>query len=600
MIRFSRALSKHRLSAAVKAGCLICLVAGCATAPPPERPVEQPAVEEARSAKDLLRRAQTAPENRAAGLYLRAALEFLAVDDIASARSAFAAVEPGWLNERDLADYRLARARLALAAGDAQTAADSLSRLPRSALGTPAAARIRSQVCAAQADYECALAELVRAAGDDPAENEQIWRWLNAAASLSRSIRASRSPSPALSAWQDLHHAVVTAYSVEDAKARAAAWLAAHPDHPAALNPPSAVRTITAHRPARIHVGLVIPLSGPLARAGEAVRDGFITGALLARATGRLNLTIYDAAAEPIPAIYERLLADRINVLVGPLEKESVMQLNALNPEMPVLVLNYLESGTSPAAGLQQVGLAIEDEARTIAERLAADGIRQALLFHNFEDWSLRARKTLLDQAGAAGGIQLTVQPFTDVRTVTEAVGSAMHVAGSQERRDQLATVLGTQLEFVPRAREDVDAVVALISNGEANALVPALRFHFADHLPIYASSQVTSSYRHGQLNELRGFHVSELPFHLTGDPLYGAMSDALDLDRNPFSSLVALGSDAFRLVERIPLGVEVADLPMLGSSGLLQRQNDGRISRGLAWGMISSRGVAAETGARL
>lgn len=583
----------------MKAICLLGLVAGCATAPPPERPIDQPVVEEARSAADLMRRARSAPEERAARLYLDAVQEYLAAADIDGARTAFAAVEPGWLDAQHLTDYRLAAARLALADGDPDRAADALSRLPRSALESPEAARLQSEVCAARQDYECALVELVRAAGDDPAENERIWRWLNASASLS-STGASRAVPRVLSAWQDLHHALVTAYSLEDAQRRAVAWLTSHPDHPGSLLPPEAVTAIAGYRPARFHVGLVVPLTGPLARAGEAVRDGFIAAVLLAGASGRVDLTIYDAAAEPLPVIYERVLADRVQLLIGPLQKDTVTALNELGPEVPALVLNYLDRDAIPAPGLHQVGLAIEDEAQTIARRLQADGIQRALLFHNYEDWSIRARTTLVEQAETGGRLQLTVQPFTDVRTVTEAVGAAMHVAESQARRDQLAAALGVALEFLPRAREDVDAVVALISNSEANALVPAMNFHFADHLPIYASSQVTRSSRQGQLSELRGFHVSELPFFLAGDSLYASMAVPLALDRNPFASLVALGSDAFRLAERIALGGTVDDLPLLGSSGLLRRLPDGRIERELAWGMISTHGVVAETGARL
>jgi len=584
----------------VKAACLFGLVVGCATAPPPEQPVEQPVLEEVRSAVELMQRARTAPEDKAAVLYLDAAQQYLAAEDLAGARAALDSVEPGLLDPRRLIGYRLVTASLALAEGEPDLASDALSRLPRSALDSPEAAHLRSEVCAARQDYECALTEIVRFAGDDPGENELIWRWLNASASLSPGIGAVRPSSRILADWQELHHALVTAYSLEDAKTRATVWLAAHPDHPASVLPPAAVSTITAYRPTRLHVGLVVPLSGPLARAGEAVRDGFIAAALLAGATGRLDLTIYDAAAEPLPVIYERLLTDRVQLIVGPLQKDAVVELNSLNPELPTLALNYLDRNTAPAAGLQQVGLAIEDEARTIAHRLQKDDVERVLLFHNYEDWSLRARTTLVDRAEAGGQMQLTVQPFTDVRTVTEAVGSAMHVAESQARRDQLAAALGEALEFLPRAREDVDGVVALIGNSEANALVPALRFHFADQLPIYASSQVTRSSRQGQLNELRGFHVSELPFFLAGDPLYGSMATPLNLDRNPFASLVALGSDAFRLSERIQVGGEVADLPMLGSSGLLRREPDGRISRELAWGMISSRGVVAEPGARL
>ena len=122
-----------------------------------------------------------------------------------------------------------------------------------------------------------------------------------------------------------------------------------------------------------------------------------------------------------------------------------MVTLNGLNPELPVLALNYLDSDATTATGFTQFGLAIEDEARTIATRLRADGISRALLFHNYDDWSLRARRTLSEGEDLA----LTVQPFTDLRTITESVGTAMHVAGSQERRDELASLLGEELEFL-------------------------------------------------------------------------------------------------------------------------------------------------------
>ena len=258
-----------------------------------------------------------------------------------------------------------------------------------------------------------------------------------------------------------------------------------------------------------------------------------------------------------------------------------------------MLALNYLDESElheaqlaqlqSTARAFNQFGLAIEDEATTIAARLERDGIERALLFHNYDDWSLRARRTL----AAESSLTLTVQPFTDLRTITEAVGTAMHVAGSQTRRDELSKLLGTELEFLPRAREDVDAVVALVDNTEANALVPALRFHFADQLPVYASSQITRRTRTGQLSELGGFHVSELPYFLAGDAVYDALATPFRLADNPFASLMALGSDAFRLSER--LGDTPGPLVLLGSTGLLKQQADGRITRELAWGVVSA-----------
>ena len=43
--------------------------------------------------------------------------------------------------------------------------------------------------------------------------------------------------------------------------------------------------------------------------------------------------------------------------------------------------------------------------------------VTRALLFHNYDDWSLRARRSLTEDA-AGSDLALTVQPFTDVRTI--------------------------------------------------------------------------------------------------------------------------------------------------------------------------------------
>ena len=71
--------------------------------------------------------------------------------------------------------------------------------------------------------------------------------------------------------------------------------------------------------------------------------------------------------------------------------------------------------------------------------------------------WSTRAAEAY----EASWPYPITRASFTDIKGLTEAVGEAMQVAASQARRDQMANILGQQLEFLPRARKDLDAVVA-------------------------------------------------------------------------------------------------------------------------------------------
>jgi outer membrane PBP1 activator LpoA protein len=143
--------------------------------------------------------------------------------------------------------------------------------------------------------------------------------------------------------------------------------------------------------------------------------------------------------------------------------------------------------------------------------------------------------------------------------------------------------LLGEPLEFLPRARGDVDAIVALVTQIEASALVPALKYHFADEVPVYATSQTVRGADAAALRELEGFRVSELPWFTHEFASYQALRDAFGLDGSPFAALYALGVDAFRLTERTPRLLAGNNTAMLGSTGVLEFLPDGRIQRHLA-----------------
>jgi hypothetical protein len=244
-----------------------------------------------------------------------------------------------------------------------------------------------------------------------------------------------------------------------------------------------------------------------------------------------------------------------------------------------------MDQEETAAPGLLQLGLAIEDESTSIVRALAATGVDSLLVFHNYEDWSLRARRQLTD----LWQDRITVQAFTDVRTITEAVGSAMDVGDSNERHEALDELFSEDLEFLPRARQDIGAVVALVDNVEANALVPALQFHFADHLPVFACSQVVRGARKDQLAELDGFRVSELPWLLDDDPLFQAMDSSFGLTGNRFASLSALGIDALHVALMFNLLQRDNTSVMLGTTGVLALHDDGRFHRDLSLGVVRS-----------
>ena len=586
---------------------LVCLIIvaswGCQSIP---RQTSDPALAITQSEQEILLmldRAASSPADLAASLFYQAAAAYADLAREREAIAAFARIEPGWLARSELANYQLLNAQIALFNNDPGSAERLLAGLAENlpaTSGTPLDRRrydwVQGQLCAAQGAYVCAANRLINA-NPGPAfpYNDLIWSYMGRASGYAVAYQGENGRSIATGWWQ-LKAQLLHSHSAREQQRAFATWRAEWRDHPASQRLPLALQNITSEVWQPQHIGLMLPLSGGLRRAGRAVRDGFVAAYLAANADSQdrpgadLQVSFYDTQSQPMAQLYERVLTDGVDLLIGPLQKELVTRLNSLNPEIPTLVLNYLEPSDVPAANLLQLGLAIEDEARTIGQRMQADGIESLLLLHTYEEWSLRAKRQLERQWTGP----VTVQSFTDLRTVTESVGTAMNVAASLARKQELNAAFKFDLEFLPRARGDLDGIVALVNNVEANALVPALRFHFANNLPVYATSQVVRGARPAQLSELANFRVSELPWYLFDDPLYQAIDESFGLAANPFSSLYALGADALRVSNTIALLDRSATTQMLGSTGVLSLTADGRFRRELTWGVIRRSTVQA------
>ena len=531
----------------------------------------------------LVQRAEASRGRQAATLFLRAAEAYGALDDWASAEATLQQLDPQALSATDEVTFYLAALRtavrleqpdLAQAAWDNATLVMTEHRRLRTSDYYP----LTSELCELLRRYRCAFDALVQyqpEAAARQAVHDRLWILMNrvgpnATQTLTGGERES---------WWQLQLAMATSFSVHEQRGHFSAWTERWPNHPFAVMPPTVLARLLLPVWMPRSIGLMIPLNGSLAAAGRAVRDGFIAAYLHDSTPNKPRLKIYDTAAAATPELYEQSLVDGMELIVGPLSKQNLRTMAGLNPEVPVLGLNYLDEPGPPA--LRQLGLAIEDEARTIVDRLLLDAHVRLLVVHNDEDWALRGVQTV----AAAWPYGIETQPFADIKTIPEAIGEAMRVAASQTRRQALSELLGVDLEFLPRPRSDLDGVVAFVSHIEAAALVPALKFHFADHLPVYASSQ--SARTVNSLSELNGFHISAMPFNLEDDSLTASIKQNFDVAKSNVGALYALGVDAYRVADRWQLFATEND-QIYGSTGRLNLDADGRIRRTLSWALVS------------
>lgn len=411
--------------------------------------------------------------------------------------------------------------------------------------------------------------------------NNEIWHYVNRTPLHQTANLAATTPG-AQRGWWQLQLAAVSGFRGADQQVAVSQWQRSNGAHPAQYPWPTALAQLLQPGPQPQRIALLLPLSGPLEAAGKAVRNGFVSAYL--HNEGQIEVEVFDSNAQPIEQTFSQIQQWQADVVLGPLAKGNLERINALDPSMPVLGLNYLADNQPTSANLFQLGLAIEDEADTLVAKLLADGFERILVLHNEQDWAVRAA----NQVSRTWPHNISVEPFADVRTVTEAVGRGMFIDASQLRSQRIYRLIDSHIEFTPRARTDLDAVVAIMDNTQANALVPALKFHFASKLPVYASSQTVRGAKQPKVAPLAGFRVSELPWLMLTEPLQRTVQDSFKLKGSSLSSLYALGADAYRVADRLPILSISTDLGMLGNTGALWVDGQRRFHRQQQWGVVS------------
>ncbi len=576
-------------------GLAILTMAGCKSTPP--APVTEPVpipVEAPKGPAQLFAEAGRSTEPLASQLYLQAALAWWEAQATDQVLRSLHSVDVGQLGPADSFSYYYLEARLALDALTLPAAGQAL------ALAIPSSLEQQKALLRLQADYFLARQRPAQAApalielsalrasriGTDldalQPLHDEIWHLCQQTTTteVRRQLQTARDQEG--QGWWQLCQQVQQAFDRRELQLLTRQWLAQHAWHPAALVPPAALQHLQTAGDGPGHIALLLPTSGPLASAGQAVRDGFLAGYYASGA--RQRLTLLDTGSAPATARYEEALALGADLIIGPLDRNSLTALHrAGHFPKPLLALNALLDDSTPMPGLYQFSMAMEHEALALAEQLIRDGHFRALLVQAGDDWSQRASQAFDERYTSLGGTLLASDFFASHADITPVIGALLLVADSQERHRELARLLGSVPEFEPRRRQDVDALVALINGPQARSINSALAHHLASDLPVYSSSQATQDVPVRAYADLNQFYISQLPWRLQNSGLKAQIQHLFPASQGEMDSLYAFGLDAFRLADRLDL--MTADNGRLhGATGSLYFDQHGRIQRELVW----------------
>lgn len=396
---------------------------------------------------------------------------------------------------------------------------------------------------------------------------------------------------PLVAGWLNLAHAGQESWQRPDQFDRAVAeWESLHRTHPAR----ELMDTLLSEHRERFsypeRIALILPLSGRLAAAAEAVRDGILAAHFNQPDNRRPDVRVYDSGPEnvDITDLYQQAVDDEAGLVVGPLTRSALARLSQLDQRpVPVLGLNYL-SDDAGSKDLYQFGLNPESEATQVAGRVVREGHEKTIALVPDTDWGYRMLDAYQAELESLDASLLDYETFRpEQRDFSARITRVLGLDRSHDRHRRLERLLETDLEFSPRRRQDMSAIFLAAQEEQAALIRPQLRFHHAIGVPVFAPSSV---YNPGQEpnSDLDGIRFADMPWSIARE---GEAQNARERVAtlwpelfNQHGRLFALGFDAYRLVPILMNFEDPLEPPLAAMTGVLRLEDNQRIERELGW----------------
>lgn len=349
--------------------------------------------------------------------------------------------------------------------------------------------------------------------------------------------------------------------ALAQARAKNQHWL-----DPALINAFPESGTADYRPPAKLAV--LLPQSGSLAVAGNAIRDGLLS-AYYAESRSKPGIRFYDTQgnAAGAKAAFDRAMKDGAQMIIGPIGKDEVAAIHDVAGSIPVLALNRLEAPSN--RHVLNFSLSPEREGELIAERLLGKGLLQTAVFSQGSDSNSRMLTAFEKRYQAGGGSVLLKAPAP--------------VFGKDADGATINPVL-------PEAAAQAKAILLLMTGDAAKPTRAALALNGAGGIPVFAGTDITDSNDAKTNTQLDGIEFLQMPWLVNrGNSMNISASQLLKLPsaRGPGAKLNAFGADAWLIATRLPVWLASPNSEIGGATGNLHLEPDGRIERTLPWSVF-------------
>ena len=429
------------------------------------------------------------------------------------------------------------------------------------------------------------------------ANHEAIWSLLNGLPADRLRELGEQKDAPVLNGWAELALAVQRARMGEKpVPAVLDEWRDDYSGHPADDRFVATLRDrVTDELTWPRRMALLVPLSGRLANAGQAIRDGLMAAYYdQPEYVERPRIQVYDTGSEGpgVTAAYERAVDAGADFVIGPLAKGAVAEFAERGAlETPVLSLNYLPGDADKRPeDLYQFGLLPEDEARQAADAAIQNEHYNAVTLVPAGNWGGRMVDGFRSRYETLGGVIVESARYnSEASDYGRPIQALLNLDSSYARERRLQNTIGRDVRFEPRRRQDIEVIFMAAMPKQARLLEPQLEFHRAGDLPVYATSHVFSGVPDPDSDwDLNGLFFTDLPWILDNleepDPLYRSVTGHWPGARGQYPRLYALGIDAFAVLPHLGRLGETDQAVLNGRTGRLTLDADSRIHRQPRW----------------
>lgn len=238
---------------------------------------------------------------------------------------------------------------------------------------------------------------------------------------------------------------------------------------------PSIIQSLPA-APTPKMIAAFLPESGKYKLIGEFIKNGILKSYYATQSQENpLRLKFYDSAdITKVIQLYYQAKLDGADFIIGPVQKEAIELLSSLDDEN-LLALNSIDQ----ASVFTQFNLRQNFAQKHLLSTLDQLGYQTLALFASNEPKQQQAAQSFAKAWQSDAKHNLVQQDYaSEELNFREALGKLLNESASVERKNALRWIVGAPLEFFPRVRQDLDAILMLDNAQKLSVFNPQLDFY--------------------------------------------------------------------------------------------------------------------------